>query len=277
MHTVKKRTERILMKEWQLHQPQTDGFTLWPELVEREYAYFCKTKRCLRVDEFNHIFNLEGTSAFRSDCAPVFFAGNVKQSPFCFLGLNPAYKEVYYDKERKVLCEKGWEWTYLNFFAWAPRVGIKSQYHSRFAVFLAGLLGAEKYPDEREQRFQLLHQNVVNLNVSPYHSEEWRLNENLTESQRELIMPYLKTLEELVNLLPRKVVVMTGKDYEYVQKEVEFKESWAFKVNERLQAHVGKCFSIDAVWLDRFIVRGAGVTNEQLFNAGKKIKNDLEF
>lgn len=248
---------------------------LWPELVEREYAYFDKTKKCLKVDEFNRVFRFRPLMI--PDCAPVFFAGNVRQSPFCLLGLNPAYNEKNYAKERKIYNELGWEQTYVTFFDWALREKISSPYYSRFAVFLAGLLREEK-PENREQRFQLLHENLVNLNLIPYHSTKISLQENFTEKQKELIKPYLKTLEELVILFPRKALVMNGAALKFVQKEIGFKENSApVRVNEKLQVYIGDCFSRIAIWLDKFISGpSAAVTNEQLFDAGKRIKDYLK-
>lgn len=226
----------------------------------------------MRAEEFNRIFKFREEERLRSDCAPVFFAGNVKQSPFCLLGLNPAYKKENYDKERNILNERGWKQTYLKFFEWAFEK-ISSQYYSRFAVFLSGLLGEEEYPENREGRFQILNKNLVNLNLIPYHSERIRLQGNFTAEQRKLIRPYLKTLEELVNCVPRKAVIMNGAPYEYVQNEIGFKEKSSFWVNERLRAHIGECnFCRNTIWLDKFIIRAAAVTNDELFDAGKKNK-----
>ncbi len=254
----------------------------WPRLVRDECAHFHKTKECLNAEEFNRVFDFR--KRLRLDCAPVFFAGGVKKMEYCLLGLNPAFNEENYSKERRVLEEKGCEQTYLNFFDVAIQKGIKSDYYFLFSCFLAGFLEREKPPEDSIQSYQLLSRNIVNLNLIPYHSRGITLPKKLTAPQGKLIAPYLKNLEELIRLYPRKALFLNGARFDSVHKEIGFRRnSTPISVNTKLRVHVGECFwNKNSVWFDKFVsfrVIDKGETRKEfcrnLFDAGSETQVQL--
>jgi len=247
---------------------------LWPKLIIREYAYFDKTKKCLKVDEFNTLFKLR--EPLIQDCPPCFFAGNIKESPYWLVGLNPGYNKKRNQVEREIYDKLGWERTYLTFFDWFQSNKIGSSYYSRFAVFLAGFVGEEKIPKDREQRFRLLSENLVNVDLIPYHSVKISLHIK-SEEQKRLISPYLEALRELSNEYKPKILFINGVAFKPILKEMNFVEKSTIRVNDKLKAHIGKCFvepALSAVWFDKFISGiSARARNTQLYNAGKKMYN----
>jgi hypothetical protein len=238
-----------------------------------EYDHFDKTMTCLRAEEINRVFNLNGRERLRPDCAPVFFVGNMQKSRFCLLGLNPAYNEKNYREEREVYKKLGWEATYHTFFDWAGSK-ISSRYYSRFAVFLACFLSETEIPKDKVGRFQLLGRNLENFNLIPYHSEKFS-TQNFNEEQMELIRPYIENLRTLVKMSNPRAIFINGAPFRSVLTQIGFgKISARIPVNKNLQAHIGECFRKPAVWFDKFLTgRSAGpATNEELCGAGRKIR-----
>ncbi len=248
---------------------------IFPKFIEDEYSYFDREKKCLNADKFNEVYGFHDPKCLRSDLPPVFFAGKVGERPFVLLSLNPG-------KSNKIEFEKykqdGWKKTYLNFFEWFSQEKIGSPYYSRFAVFLSGLLGEDAPPPNREHRLHLLSQNLVNLDLIPYHSEGIRLDFESRKKERiELIKPYLSNLMELVKICKPQVFFINGAAFKPLLNEMGFDEkSEPIDVNSRLTAHIGEYNFTKTVWFDKFISSpSARVTNNELFDAGKEIRRCL--
>ena len=245
----------------------------WPNLVRLEYAHFDKTGTGLNAAKFNRVFRFR--EGLISEYPPCFFAGDLRKSRFCLLGLNPGHNRKRKDVECRVYRERGWEQTYLAFFDWFGAEQIPSPYYSRIAVLLSGLLREKEIPKERKRRFQLLSENLINLDLIPYHSSGISLRIE-TREQRELIKPYLVTLIELVELCKPQILIINGAAFRPILKQTGFKERSTIKVNERLNAHIGQCLNSKTVWFDRFITgQSAAVTNRELHSAGKRIKETI--
>ncbi len=148
----------------------------------------------MKAAEFNKIFAF--SEPLIADYPPCFFAGDLSKADYCLLGINPGYKEDDNKIERRIYDEKGWEKTYLTFFEWFRELNIRSPYCSRFAVFLAGVVG-NGFPQDRDTRYKLLAEHLVNVDLIPYHSVGIGLNINSAERQ-ELVRPYIHTFCGLI-------------------------------------------------------------------------------
>lgn len=254
---------------------QKNGYA-FPTFVEHEYDYFNKNKRCLNAEKFNDVFEFQDPKKrLCADWPPVFFAGRVGQRQFVLLSLNPGKPT---NIEIELYKKFGWKKTYLTFFEWFSKHKIGSPYYSRFAVFLSGLLGLKVFPQDRARRFSLLSQNLVNLDLIPYHSTGISLNfQSNTEHKFNLIRPYLRNLKELVKLCNPKVLFINGAVWQYLLNEIGFIKKSRARVNSRLTAHIGECFSIKTVWFDKFMSsQAARTTNIELFQFGQKLREYLD-
>jgi hypothetical protein len=251
----------------------TDG--KWPALIEEEYAYFDKTGLCLNAGKFDKAFAFDKTLI--SDFPPCFFAGNMKKADHCLLGINPGFNEGRDHVERAIYNELGWETTYLTFYEWFGKNRIASPYYSRFAVFLAGMVGSSFHLDRRS-RFELLSKHLLNVDLIPYHSSGINLHVD-TDEQRVLLKPYLLTLLELIRMAKPKAVFINGACFKSILMEqplidrIQFSSQCTLRVNERLNAHLGKLAGFNTVWFDRFLTGRSGVSNSELYEAGKRIQD----
>ena len=249
----------------------------WPKLIDEEYAYFDTNGICLNTEKFNKTFNFD--KPLISDYPPCFFAGDINKAKFCILGINPGFNEGRDHVERAIYNELGWESTYLTFFEWFGRNRIASPYYSRFAVFLAGMVGSE-FPFDRIARFELLSRHLVNVDLIPYHSSGIKLHID-SDERRDMLKPYLLTLLELVNRSKPKAIFINGACFKSILMEqpliegINFTSQCTLKINEKLNAHLGKLAGFDAIWFDRFLTGRSGVSNKELYEAGKNINRNL--
>ncbi len=249
----------------------------WPKLVAEEYAYFTENNICMNAEKFSKIFALD--KPLISDYPPCFFAGDIEKADFCLLGINPGFTEGRDQIERAIYNKLGWESTYLKFFEWFGKSRIASPYYSRFAVFLAGMVGSD-FPLNRNARFELLSKHLVNVDLIPYHSSGIKLHIGSDERQA-LIMPYLLTLCELIRRCKPKGVFINGACFRSILMEppliegIQFTSQSTLKVNKKLNVHLGEFIGFKAIWFDRFLTGKSGVTNVELYEAGKKISELL--
>ena len=73
------------------------------------------------------------------------------------------------------------------------------------------------------------------------------------------------------------MLFINGAVWQHLLIEIGFDIKSSERVNSRLTAHIGECFSRKTVWFDRFMSgRASGASYEQLFKAGHKIRGHLE-
>jgi len=268
----------------------TSRSSKWPELVVDEYHYFDKTNECLRAEELDRVFG--NRLHLVRNYPPCFFAGRVGASQFCLLGLNPGYSKGRSTVERRIYAEnaarygeKGWEETYLTFFEWFQRNNLGSRYYSRFAVLLSGILEEKEIPQDKANRYKLLAENLVNIDLIPYHSKRIKLRYAQNDlHQKRLLKLYLGNLIRLIRLCKPRVLFIDGAPYRSLLKDDLVNESLQFvegelpiEINDRLRARMGVCLKFTTVWFDKFLTSPkAHPTNDELYIAGKKIGKALK-
>ncbi len=257
----------------------------WPSLVKEEYTCFIENRRCMNAERLNKVFGFVGNAKLRKELPPVFFAGHVGKRQFCLLSLNPHYDKWSSKKECEKLNELGWEKAWLTFFTWFHEARIGSRYYSRFAVFLSGLLGRKEIPKKREERDRLLSENLVNLDLIPYHSVRTNIS-LIDEKRREAVEPYLENLGKLIESSNPKVLFINGAAFKPILEETPIDKAMRFirsqppafvPVNEHLTAHLGSCFGRKTIWFDKFMTcRAAHPSNKDLHLAGNELNKLLK-
>jgi len=255
----------------------------WPSLVCKEYEHWENERQCLNARFLNSSLDLEGDSRFIEDRPPCFFAGRLGESKIMLLSLNPGFKGKRNLVEYRIFKERGWEETYLTFFDWFEKEGLSSPYYSRFAVFLSGYLGLDSFPVERRNRFRLLGENLVNIDLIPYHSVSFTIK---VSRMTGMLEGYVENLKELVGLAKLEAIFMNGAVFKdllpslgvvidrYESLTVNKKQGRKLKVGLG-HMHAGNN-SIPAVWITNFLTgRTLAATNEGLFWAGKEIAGKM--
>jgi len=246
----------------------------WPRRVVEEYKAFDENKACTNAHSLIELL-------FETKVPPCYFAGDLTKAKYGLLGLNPGYGDGI-DIEYKAYIDYGWEQLYLNFFKiFHHELGLRSNYYDRFALLLAGILN--KKPDiSISERYTLLHENLVNFDLIPYHSKQFNLN--MIEEKRDLIEPYVSTTKELIENSSVEYLFFNGKPWgqfltgENGVLDVSFDEDGGFVLNPGkkviVKAHFGNGLGRNIVWFDKFLTSpGSGISNQMLFDAGKRIRD----
>lgn len=249
----------------------------WPLLVRKEYEHWEKENHCLNATELNSQLQLNEKTRFIEDRPPCFFAGRVGQSKILLISLNPGYKGKRKEIEYKVFNKHGWEETYFTFFDWFEKKGLSSQYYSRFAVFLSGYLGYESYPRKRKERYELLGENLVNMDLIPYHSRSFT---NRVLKQVNMLKQYVDNLKEMIELADPDIVFLNGSLYSRFLPllNITLSNEESFLVNEKYDRWVKVGLgSMDldrrVVWFKNFLTGASlAATNDHLFRLGRDLR-----
>jgi len=257
----------------------------WPPILLDEHKHWDKHNKCLKANDFNKRLSLRGKKEFRADLPPCFFVGQIEKSKIVLLGLNPGLNDKRMKAEKKIIKELGWEKAYLTFFDWFAKEGLYSQYYSRFAVFLSGYLGFEHFQKERRERYNLLGENIVNLDLIPYHSVKFT---NKVVALPDLLDVYVKNLRAMLELVKPEVVFMNGAAFRPFLALLGVKpihSPTVICVNEKkkrdLEIQYGYMElgqkNIWTVWLTNFLTgQSLAATNDGLFQAGKSVKSRID-
>ena len=253
----------------------------WPPLVREEYEYWEKENQCLNAGTLNTQLKLNSKTRFIEERPPCFFAGRIGLSKMLLISLNPGYKGKRKEVEFEVFNERGWEETYLTFFDWFEKRGLSSQYYSRFAVFLSGYLGYESYPTKRQQRYELLEKNLINMDLIPYHSRSFT---NRVLKQGPLLELYVDNLKEMIELADPEIVFLNGSIYSRFLPLLNIslfdEESYLVnsKHNRRVKVGLGSLGKgRQLVWFQNFLTGASlAATNDNLFRLGKDLRVQVE-
>jgi hypothetical protein len=251
----------------------------WPTRIIEEYKNFDVTRECCFADSLIELL-------FDKSIPSCFFVGNLKSSRFGLLGLNPGLGSGR-EKEVEAYKKYGWEKLYTDFFKiFRQELKLNSTYYSQFAVLLAGVL-AEKENMSIDDRYKLLHENLVNFDLIPYHSKRFTLG--FIEIEKiHLIKPYIEITKKLIMESAIEFLFINGKPWEALLKgDNPILENFldmdnSFVVNQskknpskkvECKAHFGTCLNKKLVWFDRFVTsRGVGISNDELYKAGRRIR-----
>ena len=272
--------------------------------MKEEYRHYNETSECKNAYEFEKLFEPNKIVVCYPPC---FYAGNPNTSNIAILGLNPGYKEkdnrtgynsnkveyrIFESKKKNGYPYAQWEDTYTNFFNHfksSTDLRLKSRYYSRISILIAGIIGKsqEQFPiylsrKKREtgndERYSLLQEHIVNMDLIPYHSASIRFPSSLNEEQEKFLKPYLDNLRKLIKSNV-KLILLNGKiwglDSLGWRKEQGDPCITTVKKNSTFNVFPGEWFGKKAVHIPRFLTGKEGLTNQELYKIGSEIREKL--
>ena len=252
----------------------------WPKRILEEYEAFDNRQYNLFAGDLVELF-------FDTSMPPCFFAGDLTKAKYGLLGLNPGLGEgrerelEEYKKLRKTN-EFAWKELYYNFFSKMKEKNIYSNYYRQFAVLLSGVLGFSQIPKPKD-RYDLLQVNLVNFDLIPYHSKNFKLG-LIEDDKFHIIKPYIDITKNLIQKSSVEYLFINGKPWKLLVKsennilDVIIERPIKFFNGKKTEvtAHFGKCMSKNFVWFDKFITSIRGLTNDNLHCIGREIRKYWE-
>jgi len=243
----------------------------WPKRIIDEYKAFDGNQETRYAGDLVRLL-------FDTSMPPCFFAGDINHARFGLLGLNPGLAKGR-TQELKAYKSKGWEDLYLNFFTvFRKELGINSNYYTRFAMLLSGVLG-ESIDISVDERYELLQENLVNFDLIPYHSKNFKIGK-IEDEKMDIIRPYTDVTKSLVQNSSVEYLFINGKPWktllfskdnmlDYYENEIM---PLKMRKMPRFSLHFGECMGKPAVWFDRFVTSIRGIRNQDLYDIGKTLR-----
>ena len=145
-------------------------------------------------------------------------------------------------------------------------------------MLLSGVLG-ESIDISVDERYELLQENLVNFDLIPYHSKNFKLG-MIEDEKIDIIKPYIDITKSLVQNSSVEYLFINGKPWETLLTSkvnmMDYIETETKKMVRRkipsFNLHFGECMGKSAVWFDRFITSIRGIRNQDLYEIGKIIR-----
>ena len=160
------------------------------------------------VNELNTKFELRGNSSLISSVPPTYFAGDLtKGKKTLVVGINPGYGEKNIQFESTI---RHRDWNsyldfHLNFFDYYRKSGNYIKYYSQ----VSGALASEVLRASSD-RFRFCQENLVNIDLIPYHSVGFKrrklsvlIKEYIIDRFNQVILP---TISESANNIERVII-----------------------------------------------------------------------
>ena len=179
--------------------------------AQKQYKIWKKSRKkySKSVSDIIKIFNLKDENKFQTKKSPKYWAGDIHLNPkFIIVSLNPGDPKI--GKIRRSNDSKGWDAYIENRKTWFTTKHFqKSPYWQTNYKLICGM--ENKIP-EKPMDGNFLLENVLNLNLFPYHSNESdNFPSKFTVKQLEVILHHLVLLFDLIEKKKPKYCFFNGK------------------------------------------------------------------
>ena len=241
-----------------------------------------------KVKKINESFKLKKSWRFNTKLSPKFWAGDIDKRPkFIVVSLNPGLSKKIHKKHMERDAQ-GWEKYKENRKSWFKRKDFQnSPYWKQVNKFICGMDGITP---RKKIDADYITENVLNLNLFPYHSKETKqYSETFNVKELKIIIENLDLLFDLIKSKNPDYCFFSGKVWETLLIEYKlfsskFKEKEKYKPKKKkakkrkngFRIYFLKQYKIKYVVLNRFFVRamsGEGITgNDLIYGIPKFIK-----
>lgn len=229
-----------------------DDFKIWKESND----LFTQS-----VNELNSKFELKGNSCLISSVPPTYFAGDIKKGKKTLVvGINPGYGEKNIQFESTI---RNRDWNsyidfHLNFFKYYKESGNHIKYYSQ----ISGALASEELRGS-SARFRFCQENLVNIDLIPYHSVGFKrhklsvlIKDYIIDRFNQVILP---TISESANNIER-VIIHEKHLTEIIKEKFDVNDTHKIFYKKRtrdiIQVHKIKVKKIPVYLFSRFIPVG---------------------
>tara|TARA_Y100000590_G_scaffold58581_1_gene61965 strand:- start:11 stop:835 length:825 start_codon:yes stop_codon:yes gene_type:complete len=217
------------------------------------------------VEEIIKIFNLKGESKFQTKEAPKYWAGDIDSNPkFFIISLNPGYpkgreKKISEGIKRDAISWNKYKENRKNWFTDKSSNFSKSQYWKKNYRLICGM--NNELP-EKDIDGEYILENVLNLNLFPYHSHKSEdFPSKFTVRQLEIILHHLVLLFDLIEEKKPRYCFFNGKVWETLLIKhkltgVKFSDPDPYKTNSKgipFSMYYGKKGRTRYVLFDKFM------------------------
>ena len=202
-------------------------------------------------------------NGFKSDSPPTYFVGNIEsKNKIIIIGINPgAGKENL--KFESEIGNKDWDsyWDFhINFFEKYKESGLSIKYYSYLRTCFDTNLNKE------EHYFDYCDNNIVNIDLIPYHSSNFKLIPN--ESTEKVFMEYFQVIIDFLKErkeLVRYIVIHKNQLVSLLLKEKYFDETnnLSLDINPKRKVYYKNINGFKFLFFSRFIPNG-GFSKEDI-------------
>lgn len=168
----------------------------------------------------------------RYDYMPTYYTGKLEKNKIILMSLNPGFNE----KQNKIEENKKKEDYFKfidNFFKEFPKFS-----HSKYYTVLAPLFGkiCQKNIESREEIYSMYQDNLINIDLIPYHSNKFSLSEKVLNSSNYLKNRISRISEYMEEIKP-KLIVFNGAVYKKLLFLSDLKKT-EIKINDKVNMYM---------------------------------------
>jgi len=166
-----------------------------------------------KVDSVSELFRFSGSDVLLNDYLPTGFSGNYnRKDMIAILGINPGFAKKRDRAEENEIRKESWDSYrkfHQEFYKFFKRRGFESPYYTMFWHFFSGL----NRIDETENKWDFFDQNVLNLNLIPYHSVSTSLPSKFNGRQEEFLEERFANVAEFARKGRPRLWIFNGKPW----------------------------------------------------------------
>ncbi len=199
---------------------------------------------------------LDLKNGFKSDFPPTYFAGNIEsKDKIIIIGINPGAEEKNLEFEAKFRNDN-WDsyWNFHNnFFREYKNGDLPIKYYSYIRTCF------DSHPNKDEHYFEYCNNNIINIDLIPYHSINFSLKPN--ESAEKIYMDYFQSIIDFLKEkrdLVRYIVIHKNQLVSLLAKEKYFDESdqLPLDINSKRRVYYKRIDGFKFLFFSRFIPNG---------------------
>jgi len=202
------------------------------------------------VNSISEMFSFTGTDKLMTEYLPVAFAGRYsKKGSIVMFGLNPGFNE-----EMNPIEEKGhgttWE-DYCKLRSNLYQLFKKLNHPSPYCKILFKLFS--NLYDTHDNQWDFFHDNVVNLNLIPYHSKTLSMPAKFTKTQLAYLKEsYFSQLEFAQTIQPRLYIFNGNPWYRLLIENNIINDFEKIQITPKFNIYFFKIGSVTAILFDKF-------------------------
>lgn len=223
------------------------------EKMQQEHRLFFDNNQAYKnhVDSVSELFSLSGSDKLMNELLPVAFTGQYqRKGSIVLFGINPGYVQEFNDWEEKQH-EKTWEdyCKYRNVFYLDRK---KNNHPSKYYVILYKLF-SKIFDDNSESLWDFYQNNLINLNLIPYHSKGISLPSKFSEKQLAYLKEsYFSQLDFIKPFQPRLFVFNGNPWHKFLIENHIVTDFEKIQITPKFNIYFFKIGSTPAILFDKF-------------------------
>ena len=221
--------------------------------MQQEHKLFFDNNQAYKkhVDSVSELFSLSGSDKLMNELLPVAFTGQYqRKGSIVLFGINPGYVQEFNDWEEK---QHGKTWEdyckYRNVFYLDRK---KNNHPSKYYIILYKLF-SKIFDDNSESLWDFYQNNLINLNLIPYHSKGISLPSKFSEKQLTYLKEsYFSQLDFIEPFQPKLFLFNGNPWYKFLIENHIITNFEKIQITPKFNIYFFKISSTPAVLFDKF-------------------------